>query len=169
MFSLTLRDHLNLTFSQVSDRHKTHVRSAESYRRWHRRMKGAEALLIGGASAAAAGAAFGHGHVLAIVAAALAGAALLVLLIDLTFDLERSAHAHAACGARLWEIRDRYVSLLSDLSEGVVSVADARARRDKLMDEVRVAYERTALAPPADTTTADRGAKEPELGLASSQ
>ena len=81
--------------------------------------------------------------------------------------VERSAHAHATCGARLWEIRDRYVSLLSDLSEGVVSVADARARRDKLMDEVRAAYERTALAPPAETAPVDRGADEPaEIGLA---
>ena len=166
MFSLTLQDHLNLTFSQVSDRHQAHTKTAESYRKWHRRLKGCEALLIGGVSIAAAAAAYGYGRIPAIVAATMAGVALLVLLVDLTFDFERAAHAHASCGARLWEVRDKYASLLSDLSGGVLSVSDARQRRDQLMSEVRAAYERTALAPPADFHKGVREGKEPaELGL----
>lgn len=157
MFSLTLRDHLNLTFSQVSDRHKVHTRVAASYRKWHRRLKGCEALMMGGAAVAASGAAFGRGHILAIVAAVFAGIGLILFLIDLTFDFERSAQAHASCSTRLWDIRDRYTSLLSDLSDGVLDVADARIRRDRLMEEVRAAYERTSLVPPGDIGAADVG------------
>lgn len=161
MFSLTLQDHLNLTFSQVSDRHQAHTKTAESYRKWHRRLKGSEAVLVGGVSIAAAAAAYGYGRIPAIAAAVMAGLALLALLIDLTFDFERAAHAHASCSARLWEVRDKYASLLSDLSGGVLSVADARQRRDQLLSEVRAAYERTALAPPADFHTRIAGGKEP--------
>ena len=40
MFSLTLLDHLNLTFSQVTDRHKAHSAAADSYRKWNRRLRG---------------------------------------------------------------------------------------------------------------------------------
>ena len=150
MFSLTLLDHLRLTFSQVIHRHKAHTQAAQSYARWNRRLRGSEALLIGGVCIAATGAAFGRGQTFAIVAAALAGAALVVLLVHLTFDLETSAHAHADCSAHLWQIRERYRSLLSDLHDGVLDVGEARLRRDKLMGELNAIYEKTPATQLAD-------------------
>jgi hypothetical protein len=147
MFSLTLLDHLNLTFTQVAERYKAHKRAADSYRKWHRRLRGAEALLVGGVSISAAGAAFGHGQIYATVAAWLAGLALLILLINLTFDFENSAHAHTACSSHLWSIRERYGSLLSDLREGAVDLQEARFRRDQLMEELRAMYEKTSVTP----------------------
>jgi len=143
MFSLTLLDHLRLTFSQVVERHKAHMQTAQSHARWNRRLRGSEALLMGGVGIAAVGAAFGHGQVLSIVAAVLASTALIVLLVHLTFDFETSAQAHATCCTHLWQIRERYRALLSDLHDGVLDVAEARLRRDKLMDELRVIYEKT--------------------------
>jgi hypothetical protein len=143
MFSLTLLDHLRLTFSQVVERHKAHTHTAQSHARWNRRLRGSEALLMGGVGISAVGAAFGHGQVLAIVAAVLASTALIILLVHLTFDFETSAHAHATCSAHLWQVRERYRALLSDLHDGVLDVAEARLRRDKLMDELRVIYDKT--------------------------
>ena len=141
MFNLTLHDHLHLTFSEILQRHKAHAQKAQSQARWSRRLRGSEAVLIGGVSLAAGGAAFGHGQVLAIVAASLAGVALLVLLADLTFDFDSSARAHATCGAHLWGLRERYRALLSDLHDGALNLADARIRRDTLMNELRAIYE----------------------------
>jgi hypothetical protein len=145
MFSLTLRDHLHLTFNQIIQRHEGHMQAAHSHARWSRWLRGSEALLMGGASIAAVGAAFGRGPVFAMVAAVLACAALLILLIHLTFDFETSAHTHAACGNQLWRIRERYRSLLSDLHEGVVDVSAARMSRDKLMDELGAVYDTTPI------------------------
>ena len=142
MFSLTLHDHLRLTFNQVIQRHKAHTATAQSYARWNRWLRGSEALLVAGVCIAAVGDAFGRGYILGIVAAALAGVALLVLLVHLTFDFEASAHAHAACSAHLWYVRERYRSLLSDLHDGVLDLSEARLRRDKLMDELKGIYER---------------------------
>jgi len=147
MFSLTLLDHLNLTFSQVTDRHKAHTAAADSYRKWNRRLRGLEALCVGGVAIAASGAAFGRGQAWAIAAACFGGAALLLLLINLTFDFESSAHAHTSCSTHLWSIRERYGSLLSDLREGAVDLQEARFRRDQLLDELRAMYERTAVTP----------------------
>jgi SMODS and SLOG-associating 2TM effector domain family 4 len=169
MFSLTLLDHLRLTFSQVVERHKAHLNTAQSHARWNRRLRGSEALLMGGVSIAATGAAFGDGRAFGIVAAILAGVALIILLVHLTFDFETSAQTHAMCSTHLWQIRERYRALLSDLHDGVLEVADARLRRDKLMDELRIVYEKTPItqlkeyqAQRRSTDTADAAALEDE-------
>ncbi len=60
--------------------------------------------------------------------------------LHLTFNeiIERhSAHAgkaHARAGAHLWDLRD-----------GALAIADARLRRDRLMDELRAIYETTSV------------------------
>lgn len=141
MFSLTLLDHLRLTFSQISQRHKAHTEAAESKARWNRTLRGSEALLIGGVSIAAAAAAFGQGRIFIITAAVLASAALLVLIVHLTFNFETSAHTHAASSAHLWRIRERYRALLTDLQEGVVDVSEARLRRDRLIEELGAIFD----------------------------
>ena len=68
MFNLTLHDHLHLTFNEIILRHNAHTAKAQSRARWSRRLRGSEAVLIGGVAMAATGAAFGHGQALAIVA-----------------------------------------------------------------------------------------------------
>ena len=141
MFNLTLRDHRQLTFTEIIKRHNAHASKAQSRAQWGRRLRGSEAVLVGGATLAAAGAAFGHGQVLAIVAAAMAAVALIVLLVNLTFDFDASARAHAASGAHLWGLRERYRALLSDLHDGALSVAEARLRRDRLIDELKIVYD----------------------------
>ena len=145
MFNLTLRDHLQLTFNEIIERHSAHSEKAHARARWGRCLRGSEAVLIGGVAMAAAGAAYGQGRVLAIAAASLACVALLILLVDLTFDFDASARAHAVCSAHLWDLRERYRSLLSDLHDGALTLADARLRRDRLMDELRAIYETTSV------------------------
>ena len=166
MFNLTLRDHLQLTFTEILQRHHAHSAKARSRARWSRRLRGSEAVLVGGATIASAGAAFGHGQVLTIAAASMAGIALVVLLVNLTFDFDASARAHAACGAHLWGLRERYRSLLSDLHDGALSVADARLRRDRLIDELRSIYETTSVIALEDdhapTPSADEEAVAPQ-------
>ena len=145
MFNLTLHDHLHLTFNEIIQRHDAHAAKAHSRARWSRRLRGGEAVLIGGVGMTAAGAALGHGQVLAIVAASMACLALIILLVDLTFDFDASARAHAACSSHLWGLRERYRSLLSDLHEGALDITAARLRRDKLIDELRAIYETTSM------------------------
>ena len=143
MFSLTLLDHLRLTFSQIIQRHTAHMRAAQSAARWSRRLRGSEALLMASVAIVAVCAAYSGARTFAVASAVLAGLALLALLLHLTFDYETSAHAHAACSVRLWYIRERYRALLSDLHDGVLPVEEARERRDKLMDELTMIYTNT--------------------------
>ena len=95
----------------------------------------------------ALGAAFTRGYAYEIGSAILAVLALGTLLVHLTFDLDRSAQAHAWCATRLWQIREQYRALLSDLSDGAIEIDTGRRRRDSLMTELHGIYEN---APPAD-------------------
>jgi hypothetical protein len=65
-------------------------------------------------------------------------------------------------------LRERYRSLLSDLHDGAISVADARSRRDKLIDELRAVHDMTSLVSlDIDyTDTADASEKEGALANA---
>ena len=145
MFNLTLHDHLHLTFTEIAQRRDAHAAKALTRARWSRRLRATEAILISGVSIAATGVAFGRGPRFAIAAAVLAAIALIVLVVQLSFELDASARAHADSSAQLWALRERYRSLLSDLHDGALTVAEARARRDKLLDELRAIYDTTPI------------------------
>jgi hypothetical protein len=154
MFNLTLQDHLHLTFTEILQRRDAHAAKALTRARWSRRLRAAEAILISGVSIAATGVAFGRGPRFAIAAAVLAAIALIVLVVQLSFELDASARAHADSSAQLWALRERYRTLLSDLHDGALTVAEARARRDKLLDELRAIYDTTPVIALEDTPAA---------------
>jgi hypothetical protein len=147
MFELTLLDHLRMTFGQIVYRHRAHAQIAYTRSRWNRAVRAAEAVLMAGVAVAALAAAFGRGYGFEIATAVLAILALATLLLHLTFDLDRSAQAHASCATRLWYIREQYRALLSDLADGAIEIDTVRRKRDELMTELRLVYDN---APPAD-------------------
>jgi hypothetical protein len=147
MFELTLLDHLRMTFGHIVYRHRAHAELAYSRARWSRGLRAAEALLMTGVAFTALAGAFGRGFGYDVGCAVLAVLALATLLLNLTFDLDGSAQAHASCATRLWQIREQYRALLSDLSDGAIELDTVRRRRDSLMSELHGIYEN---APPAD-------------------
>jgi hypothetical protein len=147
VFELTLVDHLRMSFGLVVHRHRAHTQIAQSRARWNRGLRATETLLMTGVTVAALGAAFGRGRPFEIASAVLAVLALTCLLLHLTLDLDRSAQAHASSAARLWQIREQYRALLSDLTDGAIDVAAGRMRRDELTAELHGVYEN---APAAD-------------------
>jgi hypothetical protein len=156
MFDFTLLDHLRLTFGHIVYRHRAHAHIAYSRARWSRWLRAIEAVLMTGVAFATLSVAFGQGQPFATVAAILAGLALVTLLVHLTFDFDGSAQAHGVCASRLWYIREKYRSLLSDLSDGALALDAARNRRDGLMSELHGIYEN---APPADYPAYQSAAK----------
>ena len=163
MFNLTLRDHIQLTFTEIIKRHNAHAAKAQSRARWSRRLRGSEALLVGGAAIAAAGAAFGHGQMLAIAAASMGGS---LSSFCSSISVSISTHPRDACRQRrpALGVARTISSLLSDLHDGALSLAEARLRRDRLIDELRAVYDVASVielvddpappAPPADKEVA---------------
>jgi hypothetical protein len=146
MFELTLLDHLRMTFGHIVYRHRAHSELAYSRARLSRGLRAAEALLMTGVVFTALGGAFGRGSAYEIGCAVMAAFALATLLVQLTFDLDRTAQAHASCATRLWQIREQYRALLSDLKDGAIELESGRRRRDLLMSELHGIYENAPLA-----------------------
>ena len=147
MFGVTLVDHLRITFGHVVRHHEAHLRMARSRVRWSRGLRALEAVLMIGVAAAAIRAAAGGSAGAAVASAVLAVLALVTLIVHLTFDLERSAQAHASCAARLWHIREQYRALLSDFADEALDLEAVRRRRDVLMNDLNAAYQSAPLEP----------------------
>lgn len=56
------------------------------------------------------------------------------------YDLGEIAQKHRQAGAELWIIREKYLSLLTDLRTGVVSIDVLRFQRDQLATKLYAAY-----------------------------
>jgi hypothetical protein len=147
VFELSLFDHLRMTFGHIIHRHRAHAELAQSRRRWDRALRIAEVVLVVCVLVTSLASAYGRGYWYSIAAAVLSALAIVVVLCHLTFDLDSSAQAHAACATRMWHMRERYRALLSDLHDGAVGVDAVRRRRDELIAELREVYEE---APPLE-------------------
>lgn len=146
MFQLSLVDHIRLSFGAAATSYRAHARAAArlSARAWQGRVL--IMVLLGLATAASLLALTGIRH-FQIAAAVLAGLALLSYAIAVSLDFESRAYAHRACASRLWQICEKYRSLLAEVHDGLVDLPAVTARRDALMREVQIVYEH---ALPAD-------------------
>ena len=169
MFELSLSDHLRLTFGHIVYRQRAHSELAHSRVLWSRALRSVEALLMLGVAFASLSAAYGRGAGYVIVSAVLGGLALLVLLFQVTFDLDGSARAHRSSSARLWQIREQYRAVLSDLHDGAIDPAEARRRRDALTDAMHDFLERAPSVPPQPHQPGEQGAVTGEPALTDAQ
>jgi hypothetical protein len=147
MFQLTLVDHLRLTFGHVIFAHRAHSQLAHRHALWNRWLLGAEAILMLGAALASVALVVSGQGWYGLVTAAAAAAAVGTLIVRLIFDFDRSASAHRACSARLWQIREQYRAIITDIRDQSLTLDAARERRDALMEMLQAVYEN---APPAD-------------------
>ena len=68
-------------------------------------------------------------------------AALLALnLYTRNYDLGPQAQQHRDAAINIWSIREKYLSLITDLAMGCVALSDIQRKRDALVDELRDVY-----------------------------
>jgi SMODS and SLOG-associating 2TM effector domain family 4 len=169
MFELSLFDHLRLTFGHIVYRQKAHSQMAHARVVWSRALRSLEALLMLGVVFASLAAAYGKGPGYVIASAVLGGAALLTLLLHLTFDFDASARAHWTSAARLWQIREQYRAVLSDLHDGAIDPAEARRRRDTLTATMRDFLEHAPAVAPQPYQPNEQGSAVDEPALTDAQ
>ncbi len=56
------------------------------------------------------------------------------------YDLGEIAQKHRQAGADLWIIRERYLSLLTDLRMAAIPIEDVRSKRDQLAEDLHAVY-----------------------------
>jgi len=130
-------------FGRVVYSHKTHEKQADLCFRNHRRQQAALVVLTAAGSGTFLAALVGTAISPKVASLTTSFIALLVAAISLatkTFEFSKEADAHRATAASLWDARESYLSLITDLSAGTISGSDARARRDELQKDVLAAY-----------------------------
>lgn len=126
--------------------HKTHEKCADILLDRHKKIKLWQIILSALVTAGLAAAIFDFGgpanyEKCGTFVAVLLSTALLVLnAYTKDYDLGEIAQKHRQAGADLWIIREKYLSLLTDLRLHVASLDEIRLRRDQLIEDLHAIY-----------------------------
>ncbi len=127
-------------FGRVVYSHKTHEKQADICFTEHRWQQGVLIVLTAISSGTFLAAVVGLLGSAVLTSLATSSIALLVSWMSLgtkTFKFEEESEAHRGIDSRLWDIRESYISLITDVMSGTVSNAEGRERRDELQQAVR--------------------------------
>lgn len=83
---------------------------------------------------------FGNNDVVGIISAIISMTLLILTTYIKNYNLGQIAQKHADAAVLLWDIREKYLSLLTDIKIGVISEQDVREQRDALQQELFAIY-----------------------------
>ncbi|GAB3556263.1 SLATT domain-containing protein [Spelaeicoccus albus] len=131
------------SFGRVVYSHKTHEKQADICfikHRWQQGVLIALTAISSGTFLVAVVGLLGNQVLTSLVTSSIALLVSWMSLGSKTFKFEEESEAHRGIAARLWDVRESYISLIADLMSGTVSDADGRERRDALQQAARAAY-----------------------------
>lgn len=141
MFRISVVDHIRLNFDRTSQNYTLHARAAERLAVTTARIRIGVLILLAIAAVSAATSLAESGRAFQIAAAITAGVAFAAHAAYLAVGVEGRVHAHRACAQRLWQVCDRYQSLLSEIEDGMLDRASILQRRDDLSAQEHAAYD----------------------------
>ena len=139
----TLEAQLRECFGKVVYSHKTHEKCADIYLENDHRVKIAQIVLSAittGGLIVALGKIFGDERISSVIAVFTSTLLLIINTYTKEHNLGKIAQQHADTASSLWKIRESYLSLLTDLKTGDVSLDKIREEREKLQEELEGIY-----------------------------
>lgn len=135
-----LEGQLRECYGRVVYSHKTHEKCADILLRRHDCIKiwqiVLSALVIGGIISTF----FDTGNIGAGVSVVFSTLLLILNAYTKDYDLGEIAQKHRQAGSDLWIIREEYLSLLTDIRVGDISLDSIRERRDNLVKNLHTVY-----------------------------
>lgn len=135
-----LEDQLRETYGRIVYTHKTHEVCADALLKTHGQIKIGQIVLSAITTAGFIGVIFIDERIIAVLGVIAATALLVVNAYTKDFDLSAKAQKHRQSASDIWHIRERYLSLLTDMNIAGTSIDGIKKRRDKLQDELHVVY-----------------------------
>jgi len=135
-----LESQIRELYGRVLWTHKTQEKCADIVLKRHVRIKIAQIILSAITTTGILIAVFGENKVIGVVSAIIS--ALLFGLNTYTkdYDLGEIAQKHSSTATDLWNIRESYLSLLTDLKTGKLTPDEIRAKRDTLQEDLYSVY-----------------------------
>ena len=143
-------------FGRVVYTHKTHEKCADILLKRLSMVKLWQIILSAATTAGFIGAVFGAGQIGALIGVVVSTTLLALNAYTKNYDLGELAQKHRQAGANLWIIREKYLTLITDLKMGEKPIKSLQGERDALLDELHAVY----LGAPSTTYEAYRKAQE---------
>lgn len=152
-------------FGRVVYSHKAHEKASDSCLAQLRHVKLAQITLSAVTTGGLIVAVFGDpgtSKLAAIVSAFLSTALLALNTYTKDVDPGRSAERHKETAAKLWDVRESYLSLLTDIRAAATGLQDICGRRDKLQQVLGAIYEAAPRTTPNSYSEATVALKDRE-------
>lgn len=128
-------------FGRVVYSHKTHEKCADLLLLRHNRIKLAQIALSAITTGSLIATLLGQGKVSTAIAAVASASLLALNSYTKDYDLGQMSQKHKDTASSLWNIRETYLSLLTDLKSGVMKYAEAALKREELQQSLQAIYE----------------------------
>ncbi len=135
-----LESQIRELYGRVVWTHKTQEKCADIILKRHVRIKITQIILSAITTTGILVAVFGESKVVGIISAVVSALLLGLNAYTKDYDLGEIAQKHANAAADLWNVRESYLSLLTDLKTGGLSPDHIRERRDVLQEELLNIY-----------------------------
>lgn len=140
-------DHINVLEGQLREcygrvvySHKTHEKCADILLERQGSIKFWQIVISAAVTGGIVSTFFGTKEIGAAITALLSASLLALNAYTKDYDLGAIAQKHRQAGSDLWIIREKYLSLLTDIRLGDVALEIIRTRRDALQDELHAVY-----------------------------
>jgi hypothetical protein len=120
--------------------HKVQEKCADDYSEKLRRIKLLQIILSAMTAGTLIATFFGDNKAGTIIAVVLSTSLLALNTYTKDYDLGELAQKHVETATRIWSIRESYLSLLTDLSDGNINLEEAITKRDELQELLASVY-----------------------------
>lgn len=138
-----LEQQIRECFGRVVYTHKTHEKMADICSERLTRLKVAQIVINAITACGALTIVFVDQFLVKLVTAIISFASLCLSAYLKGFDPGGTAQKHRDAAATLWDVRESYLSLLTDLRRGAINDSDASIRRDSLQGLLANVYKGT--------------------------
>ncbi|MEA9433942.1 MULTISPECIES: SLATT domain-containing protein [Aeromonas] len=127
-------------FGRVVYSHKTHEKCADILLKRLSTVKLWQIILSALTTGGFIAAVFGAGDIGALVGIVISTVLLVLNAYTKNYDLGELAQKHRQAGADLWIIREKYLSLITDLRMGEKPLESLQTERDVLLEQLHAVY-----------------------------
>jgi hypothetical protein len=127
-------------YGRVVWTHKTHEKCSDILEKRNSKIKLSQIVLSALTTTGIFVSVFGDKAWIGIVSAIISTILLILNTYTKKYDLGEIAQKHSNCASNLWNVREKYLSLLTDIRSGAVNADTIRTQRDKLQSELYNIY-----------------------------
>ena len=135
-----LEGQLRECFGRVVYSHKTHEKCADILLSRLSKIKLWQIILSAVTTAGFVATVFGAGKIGALIGVLISTSLLVLNAYTKNYDLGELAQKHRQAGVDLWMIREKYLSLITDLRISKKPIGKLQGERDNLLEELHAVY-----------------------------